>query len=89
MLVLLSILIDRADVIVTMMPFSGRKEYLSDTGISFENTRTGPIESKVLLEYELVNDIEKTTVSSLRLSHINPRLLAVTTTTQLVAFFFR
>jgi len=48
MLVLLSILIDRADVIVTMMPFSGRKEYLSDTGISFENTRTGPIESKVL-----------------------------------------
>jgi hypothetical protein len=88
MLVLLSILIDRADVIVTMMPFSGRKEYLSDTGISFENTRTGPIESKVL-EYELVNDIEKTTVSSLRLSHINPRLLAVTTTTQLVAFFFR
>lgn len=88
MFVLLSILIDRADVIVTMMPFSGRKEYLSDTGISFENTRTGPIESKVL-EYELVNDIEKTTVSSLRLSHINPRLLAVTTTTQLVAFFFR
>lgn len=88
MLVLLSILIDRADVIVTMMPFSGRKEYLSDTGISFENTRTGPIESKVL-EYELVNDIEKTTVSSLRLSHINPRLLAVTTTTQLVAVFFR
>lgn len=88
MLVLLSILIDRANVIVTMMPFSGRKEYLSDTGISFENTRTGPIESKVL-EYELVNDIEKTTVSSLRLSHINPRLLAVTTTTQLVAFFFR